>query len=161
MTQWNVLSLRVHTMVVNVQLTKSKAHSLFITYLHVDGDFEVFAFNPVDPRKLYTKENLEEMRVEDPTNPMLQDVEFVFKKCPFCNDQNFSSEHEYQLHLRKHIPQCPHCLLRLPSWSKYPDHFAYCTRSVRRLKINNPSNGGSRRSDFYLTSDYRQDLVNF
>ena len=42
MTQWNVLSLRVHTMVVNVQLTKSKAHSLFITYLHVDGDFEVF-----------------------------------------------------------------------------------------------------------------------
>ena len=117
-----------------------------------DGDFEVFAFNPVDPRKLYTKENLEkvleEMRVEDPTNPWLQDVEFV-DGCPFCNDRNISSEHEYQLHLRKHIPQCPHCLLRLPSWSKYPDHFPHCTRSVRRLKINNPSKGGSSHSDLY------------
>ena len=43
MTQWNVHLLRVHTMTVNVQLNKSKAHSLFITYLHVDDDFEVFA----------------------------------------------------------------------------------------------------------------------
>ena len=42
MTQWNVLSLRAQTMVVNEQLNKSKAHSLLITYLHVDGDFKIF-----------------------------------------------------------------------------------------------------------------------
>ena len=118
-----------------------------------DGDFEVFAFNPIDPRKLYTEEKLEkvleEMRVDDPTNPMLQDVTFV-DKCPLCHGgKNISSEHEYQLHLRQHVPQCPHCLIRLPSWSKYPDHFAHCSRSVRRLKIKNPSKGGSTFYDCY------------
>lgn len=121
-----------------------------------DGDFEVFAFNPIDPRKLYTQEKLEkvleEMRFDDPTNPMLRDVTFV-DQCPLCNSGNISSEHEYQLHLRQHAPQCPHCLLRLPSWSKYPAHFPHCARTVRRLKIKNSSNGGSSHYDLDLSLD--------
>ena len=41
MTQWNVLSLRAFTMMVNVRLNKSKALPLFITYLQLDDGFEV------------------------------------------------------------------------------------------------------------------------
>ena len=41
MTQWNVLSLRAFTMIVNVRLNKSKAQLIFIVYLQLDDGFEV------------------------------------------------------------------------------------------------------------------------
>ena len=49
------------------------------------------------------------------------------KDCPICFKE-FTSEHAYQIHVRKHRPECIHCDLQLKSWSEYSDHIPHCSR---------------------------------
>merc|ERR1712227_969568 len=65
-------------------------------------------------------------------------IEKPVKNCPVCCKE-FKSEHAYQIHVLMHRPVCPHCGMKLKSWTEYSDHILFCSRKyyVRTLPRSN------------------------
>ena len=49
------------------------------------------------------------------------------KMCQICI-RSFSSHHAFQLHVRKHQPQCPYCNINFKSWKEAEKHRVSCSR---------------------------------
>ena len=92
-----------------------------------DYEKRISVLAPVNPQMIDPLESPEQVL-------MVNGVDKPVKDCPICY-KYFTSEHAYQIHIRKHRPVCPYCGLKLKSWSEYSEHIPHCRGKyhVRRL----------------------------
>ena len=110
------------------------------TSTKTDYEKKISVLAPVNPKMIISPEDVpqDELSWSELNMRINSGIEKPVKDCPVCCKE-FKSEHAYQIHIRKHRPVCPHCDLKLKSWSEYSEHIPYCSRKyyVRTLPRNN------------------------